>query len=114
MVTNVTSLTGNGLRDWLIQRVTAIILGVYFIYMLVFFLTHSGISYQDWKMLHQCNVFRIVSVLTVIAMVKHAWIGLWTVTTDYIKCAMLRVSVQMLILFSLLALLVWFLMILWG
>lgn len=29
MVNNVTSLTGNGLKDWLIQRVTAVYFAVY-------------------------------------------------------------------------------------
>ena len=114
MVTNVTSLTGNGLRDWLIQRVTAVVLGLYFVFLLGFFLTHPQFGYHEWKTLHQNMVFRIVNVIVIIALVKHAWIGLWTVTTDYIKCSMIRVSVQMLILFSLLGMWVWFLMILWG
>lgn len=29
MVANVTSLTGNGLKDWLVQRVTAVYFAAY-------------------------------------------------------------------------------------
>lgn len=37
MVTNVTSLTGNGLKDWLIQRVTAVYFAVYTIFIIGFY-----------------------------------------------------------------------------
>ena len=37
MVTNVTSLTGNGLKDWLIQRVTAVYFAIYVLYLLAYF-----------------------------------------------------------------------------
>ena len=114
MVTNITSLSGNGLRDWFIQRVTAVILGIYFIIFAGFFLTHHHVDYHQWSAFYQHPFFKIVNVIAILSLVKHAWIGLWTVTTDYLKCACLRVGVQMLILISLFAELVWFLMILWG
>jgi succinate dehydrogenase / fumarate reductase membrane anchor subunit len=114
MVTNVTSLTGNGLRDWLVQRVTAVVLGLYFAILLGFFILHPQLNYEDWHSFYQHNAFRVVNVIMIVCLLKHAWIGLWTVTTDYLKCAFVRVSLQMLILFSLFACLIWFLMILWG
>lgn len=114
MVTNITSLTGNGLRDWLIQRVTAIVLGIYFTFLLVFFVCHAKVDYQTWRAFYQQEIFQIINVIMIICLIKHAWIGLWTVTTDYLKCSFVRVSLQMLILFSLIACLIWFLMIIWG
>jgi succinate dehydrogenase / fumarate reductase membrane anchor subunit len=114
MVTNITSLTGNGLRDWLIQRVTAIVLGLYFVFMLGYFLLHPEVSYLDWSALYHHPVFQVVNVIMIVCLLKHAWIGLWTVTTDYLKCSIVRVSVQMTILFGLVGQLVWFLMIIWG
>ena len=114
MVTNITSLTGNGLKDWLIQRVTAVILGVYFVALGLFFLSHPHCTYHHWSAFYQHPFFKIVNVIAILALVKHAWIGLWTITTDYLSCACLRVGLQMLILLGLFAELVWFLMILWG
>jgi succinate dehydrogenase / fumarate reductase membrane anchor subunit len=114
MVTNVTSLTGNGLRDWLIQRVTALVLGIYFILMLGFFISHSLVTYHDWQTFYRHPVLQVVNVVMIVCLLKHAWIGLWTVTTDYLKCSMLRISIQMLIFFALVSCLIWFLMIIWG
>ena len=114
MVTNVTSLTGNGLKDWLIQRVTAVVLGIYLVVMGFYFLTHPHLTYEQWSTLFHCKLFLGLNVLMVLSLVLHAWIGLWTVTTDYLKKTCVRLLVQMLIALTLLALFIWFLMILWG
>lgn len=114
MVTNVTSLTGNGLKDWLIQRVTAVILGIYLLILLGFFLTHSQVTFEQWSALMHCKIFMVFNVLTMLSLVLHAWIGLWTVTTDYVKSTLIRVPLQMLIVLGLLSLLIWFFMILWS
>lgn len=114
MVTNVTSLTGNGLKDWLIQRVTAVILGLYLLILFAYCLTHPHMSYEKWSALLHCKSFIVLNVLTMFSLVLHAWIGLWTVTTDYLKPTCIRLPIQVLIMALLLGLFVWFLMILWG
>ncbi|MDQ5884099.1 MAG: succinate dehydrogenase / fumarate reductase, rane anchor subunit [Pseudomonadota bacterium] len=114
MVTNVTSLTGNGLKDWLIQRVSAIVLGIYLIVLLGFFLTHPQVTYEQWSSLMHCKLFMVFNVLTMLSLVLHAWIGLWTVTTDYVKSTLIRLPLQMLIVLGLMGLLIWFFMILWS
>lgn len=114
MVNNVTSLTGNGLKDWLIQRVTAIFFAVYIIYLLSFLLLHPGLSYEQWRGLFACRSFQVATVIALIALSLHAWIGIWTVTTDYLKCTVIRLSVQMFVIVWLLSQLIWGLMIVWG
>lgn len=114
MVTNVTSLTGNGLKDWLIQRATAVFLAGYTIFLLYFFLSHSPMEMSVWHELWSCHAFQIASVITIVSVSLHAWIGIWTVTTDYIKCTILRLSLQLLVLAWLLAQLIWAVMIIWG
>lgn len=114
MVTNVTSLTGNGLKDWLIQRVTAVFFAFYLIYLMLFLVMHSGLDFATWQMLWSCKMFQISTVIAVLALTLHAWIGIWTVTTDYLKCTVLRLSVQMLVAFGLLAQFLWCIMIVWG
>lgn len=114
MVTDVTSLTGNGLKDWLIQRVTAFYFAVYSIFMLGFFLAHPHLQYAQWANLFHNTGFKIASIIAVIALSLHAWVGVWTVSTDYIKCTVIRISTQMIVLAWLLAQLIWCLMIVWG
>lgn len=113
MVTNVTSLTGNGLKDWLIQRITAIYFAGYGIFLIAFFLIHPDLNYEIWHALLACLYFKIATVMALAAFSLHAWIGLWTVTTDYLSCLALRLTVQVLIIGSLISQFTWGLLILW-
>jgi succinate dehydrogenase / fumarate reductase membrane anchor subunit len=114
MVTNITSLTGNGLKDWLIQRVTAVYFAVYSLFVFGYLLTHPHLSYEHWHALFQCVYFQFATVIALLALSLHAWIGLWTVTTDYLKCTAIRLSVQMLVALWLLVQFLWGLIIVWG
>ena len=114
MLNNVTSLTGNGLKDWLIQRATAVYFGVYSIYLLCYLMLHPHLTYEQWHQLFTCQVFQIASVIALIALTLHAWIGIWTVTTDYMKCTALRLSFQLFVVLWLLSQLIWGFIIVWG
>jgi succinate dehydrogenase / fumarate reductase membrane anchor subunit len=114
MVTNVTSLTGNGLKDWLIQRITAVFFAVYTFFLLGYLLLHPALNYEQWHTLVANPIVQIATAIALLALTLHAWIGIWTVTTDYMKCTVLRLSVQMIVLLWLLSQLIWGFMILWG
>lgn len=114
MVTNVTSLTGNGLKDWLIQRITAVYFAAYCIFVFSFLLLHPHLNFTQWHNLMANTLFRVATILSLFALSLHAWVGIWTVTTDYMKCTVLRLSVQMIVVLWLLSQLIWGLMIVWG
>ena len=114
MVTSVTSLTGNGLRDWLIQRVSAVYLLVYILALLSYFGMHRHLDYVEWTAFFHCNAVKIATVLALWLLVLHAWIGIWTIITDYIKPFALRLVVQILIMIGLFLCFIWGLMIIWG
>lgn len=114
MVNNITSLTGNGLKDWLIQRVTAVYFSVYILFLLSFLFCHSALNYNLWSGLFHNNGFKISSVLALIALSLHAWIGIWTVTTDYIKHTLMRLILQLLVVAYLLGQFIFGLIIVWG
>jgi succinate dehydrogenase / fumarate reductase, membrane anchor subunit len=114
MVGNVMSFSNNGLKDWIWQRVTAVILAVYTIYLFVFFLSHPNLDYAQWQLLFSCTIMRIATVLVLFSVLVHAWIGMWTVLTDYVKPTAVRLSLQILILLALLSYLIWGIAIVWG
>lgn len=114
MVTNVTSLTGNGLRDWLIQRVSALVIGAYALFMIIFLLCNPHLQYTDWVNLYSCIWVKVATVLGLVAFLFHAWIGIWTVTTDYLKAKAFRITIQIIVFLFLLSQLIWGLMIIWG
>ena len=121
MVTNITSLTGNGLRDWLIQRITAVIAGLYFLFLLVWLLCHGHVNYTAWSGLFDHTWMRVFTLLALLSVVCHAWTGIWTITTDYItermqgpRALYVRLTLQILFFLLLVVYLVWGIQIIWG
>ncbi|WP_148254412.1 succinate dehydrogenase, hydrophobic membrane anchor protein [Aidingimonas lacisalsi] len=114
MVTNITNFGRSGLSDWLIQRVSAIILAVYTLFMVGFLLFNPGLDYATWSGLFDQTWMRIFSLLAFVSIAAHAWIGLWTVTTDYLKPTGIRVAAQTIIILAIFVFLVWGVQVLWG
>ena len=85
MVTNVTSLTRSGLSDFVIQRLSAVVMALYAACIVGFFLAHPGVSHETVAAYFDHPLMRAFSTLTVLATAAHAWIGMWTVGTDYIR-----------------------------
>ncbi|MEA3249971.1 MAG: succinate dehydrogenase, hydrophobic membrane anchor protein [Pseudomonadota bacterium] len=114
MVTNITNFGRSGLSDWLIQRVSAIILALYTLFMVGYLLLHPGLDYVTWSGLFAQTWMRIFSLLAFVSLAAHAWIGLWIVITDYIKPAGIRFVVQIAIILAIFIFLVWGVQVLWG
>ena len=119
VVTQVTSFSRNGLSDWLIQRVSALILLGYFLF--IGFQIATGIDYTSWRALNDSTVMKIFTLLAVGAYVSHAWIGLWTVFTDYLTEYMLgsignvlRPLLQIAVVLALVVYAIWVIQIIWG
>lgn len=121
MVSSVTGLGRSGVADWLVQRVSAVILGVYFIGLLGYLLFNSDLDYAQWQALFSATWIRIASLLALVSLCAHAWVGLWTVATDYLTPAMvgknanvLRFLFQAACILLIFIYLVWGIQILWG
>ena len=113
MVKMATALGRNGLQDWLIQRITAIILAIYLFFILGRVFAMNIYSYSIWRELFSCGVMKIATVLAVISLIAHAWIGIWTITTDYLKPLAIRLLVQIIVILALMGYFVWGIKILW-
>lgn len=121
MVTSVTSLGRNGLSDWLVQRVSAYLLAVYAIGLMAYLLFNSGLEYAAWHALMTSVPMQIINTLVVFSIAAHAWVGLWTVTTDYLTGTQLgtsatgvRLVAQALLVLLILVYVLWGLVMIWG
>jgi len=119
MVTAVTSMGRSGLSDWLMQRVTAVILVAYFAF--IGFVLVGGIDYASWKGLFSQTWMRIFSLMALLSLGVHAWIGLWVVFTDYLTERLmgptgnvLRFLAQVVCAIIVFSYVVWGIQILWG
>ena len=113
MVNSVTNLGRSGVYDWLIQRVTAYVLAFYTVFLFGFLLA-TEVNYDSWSALFGQTWFRIFSLLALMSLGAHAWVGLWTVTTDYIKATAPRFLVQAACGLTMFVYVVWGIQILWG
>jgi len=121
MVTTVTNLGRSGLSDWLFQRISALCMTAYLIFLVAYFYTNPDLSYQQWLSLHSSLPMRIFSLLTILSIAGHAWIGMWCVLTDYVtvrligpKATAIRMTLQLIMIAITLLYVVWAIDILWG
>jgi len=121
MVTNVTNLGRSGLYDWLVQRFSAIILAAYSLCILSSFLLNPDMNYLQWSAVFESNLMRMFSVITLLALCAHAWIGMWTISTDYMnelqlgsKATFFRLLFQAGCVLLLAVYLLWGIQIFWG
>jgi succinate dehydrogenase / fumarate reductase membrane anchor subunit len=121
MVTSVTSLGKNGLYDWVIQRATAVVLGVYFICLMGFLVTTPDITFVQWQGYMTSTYMRIFTLIALLSMAAHAWVGLWTISTDYLTTRQLgaagtviRLAFQAVCALVTVVYVAWGIQILWG
>lgn len=89
-MTSATALGRNGVQDFIIQRASAVILGLYTIGLLGWFIAMSPVDYVAWQQLNACLAMQIVNTLVLLSLVTHTWIGVWGILTDYVTPARLQ------------------------
>ena len=85
LVTNVTSFGRSGLADFVLQRVSALVLGLYALCLVGFFATTPNVDHAAIVGFLDSLTMKAFATLAVVALAMHAWIGMWTVGTDYIR-----------------------------
>ena len=88
-----------GTGEFIIQRVTAIILAIYTLVLLVGILTMSGFTYTNWKNLFTFTIFdvpvgQVLATLAMLSLAWHAWIGIRDIWMDYVKPVAIRLLLQ--------------------
>jgi succinate dehydrogenase / fumarate reductase, membrane anchor subunit len=103
-----------GWKDWLAQRITAIVMAVYTILVLGIALWNGGIDYALWKALFASSAWKLATFVFMLALVWHAWIGVRDIWMDYVKPVSVRLALEVLTLLALVVYIGWTIQILWG
>ncbi|MDH2435872.1 succinate dehydrogenase [Pokkaliibacter plantistimulans] len=114
MVTAVTSFGRSGLYDWMMQRITAVVLAAYTLLIVGYLITTPDLTYAQWSGFFGHTWVRVFSLLTLLSIGAHSWIGLWQVSTDYIKQTGLRFVFQAVCGTLMFVYVVWGIQVIWG
>lgn len=102
-----------GLRDWLAQRLSAVIMVGYTAFVLIFMLKHAPVSVPEWQDFMRQNITRYLTFLFFLALLIHAWVGMRDVFMDYVRGTGLRLTLEVITLLLLLIYGFWAAHILW-
>lgn len=112
MVTRVVVGAHYGLKDWLAQRITAGVMALYTLFMAVMIAVGDG-GYEGWRALMANGLVRFVSVLFILSLCYHAWVGVRDIWMDYVQPTAIRLTLHVLTLLVLVGNAVWAVQILW-
>jgi len=114
MVNRVVTGAHYGLRDWLIQRITAALMAIYVVALVGYLLMQPALNYDVWTALFSHQVVRTFSLLFLLGVFYHAWIGIRDIVMDYVKPAGVRLMIHVLVILALILYSIWSVQILWG
>lgn len=103
-----------GWRDWLAQRVTAVVMLFYTLFFLAVMVSLPARDFQHWRALWDLPLMRFATILFVLAVLLHAWVGVRNIFMDYIKDTGVRLILYVLVILALIAYGAWAVQILWG
>ncbi|MEY3970172.1 MAG: succinate dehydrogenase, hydrophobic rane anchor protein [Pseudomonadota bacterium] len=102
-----------GMRDWLSQRVTAIVLSVYSVTLVTAAFMADEPTYYGWSGLFAQTWMKVFTLVAFVAFTYHAWVGVRDIWMDYVKPVAVRLGLQVFTIVWLLACLAWAIDILW-
>lgn len=121
-----------GMRDWLAQRITAVVMGVFTIVLLVQYLLPayakdmSGeriknaegafvalTGYDKWAGIFAPQWMKLLTFVVILSLAYHAWVGMRDVFMDYVKPFGVRLALDVLTIVWLVGCLGWAIQVLW-
>lgn len=103
-----------GLKDWLAQRVTAVLMTLYLIMLTGVLFVAAPQDYAAWKGMFSHQWMRIATFVFFICVFWHAWVGMRNILMDYVHPTAIRLTVQIAVVTVLLFYWVWTAEILWS
>ena len=103
-----------GLRDWLAQRATAVLMALFTIIVLAQIIFSKGpIGYDKWAGIFSAQWMKALTFTIILALLYHVWVGMRDIWMDYIKPTWLRLSLQVFTIVWLVSCAGWAIQVLW-
>ena len=103
-----------GLRDWLVQRVTAALMALFTLVVLAQVLLSSGeIGYDKWAGIFSAQWMKALTFSVLVAFAWHVWVGVRDIWMDYVKPVGVRLVLQVFTIVWLVSCIGWAIQVLW-
>jgi succinate dehydrogenase / fumarate reductase, membrane anchor subunit len=103
-----------GTRDWLSQRVTAVLMALFTLIVLAQVIFSSGpIGYDRWAGIFGSQWMKVLTFSVIAGMLWHVWVGMRDVLMDYIKPVGVRLGLQVFVIVWLVGCASWAIQVLW-
>lgn len=87
---------------------------VYTLLVIAILLAQSPLQYMEWKTLFSQQWMRLASLLFLLSLFIHAWIGVHDILMDYVHATGIRLGLQVAVILALVLYTVWSIQILWS
>jgi succinate dehydrogenase / fumarate reductase, membrane anchor subunit len=102
-----------GMRDWLAQRVTAVLMALFTIVLLAQVLIGPKMGYYKWSGIFAQQWMKLLTFVVVVALLYHVWVGMRDVWMDYVKPVAAKMVLQVFTMVWLVGCAGWLLQVLW-
>jgi succinate dehydrogenase / fumarate reductase membrane anchor subunit len=103
-----------GTRDWIAQRVTAVVMGLFTVIVLAQLILHRGdMGYDLWAGIFAAQWMKVLTLVVIVALAYHVWVGMRDIWMDYVKPVGLRLGLQIFSLAWLIGCAGWAIQVLW-
>ena len=103
-----------GMRLWLSQRLTALVMAVYIVSLVILIAIVQPSGHAAWHAFFAPIWFRIATLIFFMCLFMHAWLGVSDVLQDYVFNKTLRGYMQITVDIALVTYLFWLMFILWN
>ena len=102
-----------GFRDWLSQRITAVLMALFTLALLLQVIFGGPIGYDSWAGIFSSQWMKTLTFAVILAMLYHVWVGVRDIFMDYIKPVSIRLSLQVFAIVWLVGCAGWAIQVLW-
>ena len=102
-----------GLRDWLAQRVTALLMALFTLLVLVQLVLPGELGYDRWAGIFAAQWMKVLTFVVILSLAYHAWVGVRDILMDYVKPVGARLLIQVATIVWLVGCAGWAVQVLW-
>ncbi len=102
-----------GFRDWLSQRITALLMALFTLVLVLQVIFGGPIGYDSWAGIFSRQWMKVLTFVVIVSLAWHAWVGMRDVWMDYIQSVGVRLLAQVATIVWLVGCAGWAVQVLW-